>query len=313
MHDHLQQLLADGLRFNPVYPPSGNSDHLPMTLCAMSGLGATDQQLSAYREDYAKILVEVEPVPPLGDWHEEIGNRGAYPALLSYFEREVASRGIESVVAEVLPGCLPAMPADAFHPIIRLGYAISFESGPEAAAALAYLVSTAVELPVSDASVDIRATMLAQVDEPLSLEGGRFFQGIAELAGKDAYPTGCASSFGACASLALDVYRGTRNFFALHMVTAAQAARVCADLVDEKAVLAALTGSLLAAHRVLGSPSFDEVMPVPEKLDREHNYKYVYACLDEYRAYGNEKYVEEVRGFRDAGLVASWAAPDITS
>jgi hypothetical protein len=279
----------------------------------MSGLGANDQQLSAYRDDYARILVEIEPAPPAKDWQTERGNRGAYPVLLSYFVREVESRGIETVVAEVLPACLTAMPTDAFHPIIRLGFAIAFDSSPETAAALAYIVSTAGELPVSDAPTDVRARMQAQADSPLSLKGGRFFEGIAELSREDDYPTGCAESFDACASLALDVYRGTRNFFALHMVTATQAARICARIVDEKSVLAALSGSLLAAHRVVGSPAFDTVLPVPDKLDREHSYKYVYACLDEYGTYGDERYVEEITGFRDAGLVAEWAAPDITA
>jgi hypothetical protein len=113
-----------------------------------------------------------------------------------------------------------------------------------------------------------------------------------------------------CAAVALDIYRSTRNFFALHLVTATQAIRICSEFIDAKLALAALTGSLLAAHQVLGSPAFDRAdpLPIPDRLDREHAYKYAWACLSEYRLYGDELYIDEIRGFRERGLIPAWCA-----
>ena len=55
-------------------------------------------------------------------------------------------------------------------------------------------------------------------------------------------------------------------------------------------------------------PSRDTPMAVPDELDKEHRYKYVWACLSEYRHYRDERYAEEIREFRDRGLVPAWCA-----
>ena len=52
----LLKLLDEGAKFDPHYLPSMNSDHMPMTLTAMSDLGATDAQLIAYQTRYQERL-----------------------------------------------------------------------------------------------------------------------------------------------------------------------------------------------------------------------------------------------------------------
>jgi len=310
----LQQLLEDGVRFDPHYQPSMNSDHLPMTLCAMSALGADDVTLYTYRDDYSKILQEITPARPLVDWHDGIGKLASYPALLAFMRGQIDRRGALEVVREILPVLAPGLAADAFHPVIRLGYALDFESAAEVAAALAYMVSTAITVPIDEEHrVDLGEALQRQAATPLRLTGGRFPTGLRQLRDQQEYPTAVAGGFAECAARALDVYRGTRNFFALHMVTASQAVRVCSTVVDPQLMLASLTGALLAAHRIVGSPGFDadRPMPIPERLDREHNFKYVYACASEYRAFGDARYLEEIRGFRAKGLVPEWAGRDL--
>jgi len=73
-----------------------------------------------------------------------------------------------------------------------------------------------------------------------------------------------------------------------------------------------LTGGLLAAHKVVGSPNFDQdnPMPMPNSLDQEHTYKYAWACLSEYRHYGDDRYIEEIKMLRESGLVPLWGAGD---
>ena len=64
----LQDLLSDGTRYDPHYLPSMNSDHMPMTLCAISGLGGDDETCNIYRDDYRKILREIRAEAPLERW-----------------------------------------------------------------------------------------------------------------------------------------------------------------------------------------------------------------------------------------------------
>ena len=133
----------------------------------------------------------------------------------------------------------------------------------------------------------------------------RFGGRIAYLVDHGLYPTGQAVSFSDCAKVSLDVYRSTRDFFALHMVTATHAARVCATIVEHDLVLRSLTGALLAAHRALGSPVFDrnKPAPVPDDVDLVHGYKYLYACRAEYAAEADARYLEEIESFEQLKML----------
>jgi hypothetical protein len=308
--DYLRNILSDGTRFDPHYLPSMNSDHMPMTICAIKGLGGSERTIQEFRDDYSGILRELPKEDILLDWRAGIGLGEQYAALLHYFKEQIVENGIESTVKEYLPEFLGGIATGAFHPIIRLGYAIDFGSEDETAAGLAYLISSHRDTPI-DASVqiDIREAMMNQVEKGArTFRSSRFGQSIAELLEDDAYPVGSSATLKDCAEVAFDVYLGTRNFFALHLVTATQAVRVCASIIGEKQVLAPLTGSLLAAHLVLGSPGFKDPLKVPERLDREHAYKYSWACLSEHRFYGGKHYIDEIKTFRNQGLIPDWCA-----
>ena len=310
----LRELLIDGIRYDPRYLPSRNADHMPMTLCAISGLGGHLDALLAYREQYKKILHEIPSVSVSPDWRQDIGRNESYPALLAWFTKQVAEKGIESTVNAYLPEFIGSLAMEAFHPIIRLGYAIDFKSEAETAAALAYIASSHKNVPVDvDRSIDIRDEMKAQASMgSRSFKRAGFTRRICELIDDNDYPVGRTADIGDAAIVALDIFRSTRNFFALHMVTATQAVRICSEFIDKKQALAALTGGLLAAHQVVGNPDFDRdhPMPVNDKLSDEHTYKYTWACLSEYRHYGDNKYLEEIQEFRKNGLIPEWCAAD---
>ncbi len=312
--DSLQELLVDGTRYDPRYLPSRNADHMPMTLCAISGLGGQLDALIAYRERYKKILHEIPSVDANPNWRQGIGQNESYPSLLAWFREQVAERGIESTVSKYLPEFIGSIAMEAFHPIIRLGYAIDFKSDAETAAALAYMASSHKNVPVNiDHTIDIRNEMQAQVRTgPRSFKKTGFTRSIFELLDDDDYPVGRATDISDAAIISLDIFRSTRNFFALHMVTATQAVRICSEFIDKKLALAALTSGLLAAHQVVGSPDFDHnhSMPVNDMLGDEHNYKYAWACLSEYRHYGDDRYLDEIQGLRQSGLIPKWCAAD---
>lgn len=300
--DRLHELLTDGTRFYPRYLPSLNSDHLPMTLCAIAGLGGDIDTCVTYRNDYKSVLHEVPKELPIVDWRQGIGRSDMYPSLLAWFRGQVAEKGIESVVTAYLPEFISSLALEAFHPIIRLGYAIDFQSESETAAALAYLVSSHHDVPIDNRrTIDLGDRIQSQATiGPRIYEATGFTQRILELVNGDEYPVGSATDLHACADTAFDLYRTTRNFFALHMVTATHAVRICSKLIDTKLAVAALTGGLLAAHRIVGCPRIDRFNPLPisDQLDREHAYKYTWTCLSEFRHYQDNKYADEIRQIR---------------
>ena len=300
----LQELLEQGIGYDPHYLPSMNSDHLPMTLCAMQGLGARDAQLEQFQAEYRLKLRTVSSNSLSAGWRGAVGNPDEYLGLMHYLRAQIDQTSINEVVKEFLPEFLPGLGLQAFHPIIRLGYAIDFESSAETAAALAYLITSHREVPFSQQHrIDLPVALAQQVDAGRQgFKQERFSQRMAELITTDGYPIGTAS-FEACANCALEVYMGTRDFFALHMVTATQAARICARLIDSQLVMSCLTGAILAAHKAVDSPLF--------ALDPEHSLKYAWACLSEFGAYGDPRYLEEIRAFRDIGLIPAWSAKTV--
>ncbi len=306
---NLDDLLEEGIFFDPHYLPSMNSDHLPMTLCAMKGLGANDVQLQDFQGQYRQRLRPVSSNPLSGDWRGAVGNPDAYFGMMLYLRSEIDQRGIAEVVAEFLPEFVPGIALQAFHPIIRLGYAIDFQSAAETSAGLAYLITSYREVPFDPQEIiDLESMLEHQAGNgPQQFRHERFSQRIIELVSKDEFPTGTAP-FAACAKSALDIYRSTRDFFALHMVTATQAARICAQLVDPQQVRSCLTGAILAAHKAVGSPSKGVFQPLSHSLEPEHSLKYAWACLSEFEAYGDPRYLEEVKALQENDLIPPWCA-----
>ena len=304
----LHELLDKGVEYAPRYHPSMNSDHLPMTLSAMTYLGADQFCLETYRNEYAKILQSIEPARPIVDWRNAIGDLSQYSALTAFFQQQIKGYSIEEVISEYLPEFISSLAFDAFHPLIRLGYAIEAKHAGEVANALAYWIVTHRETPTNNSrQIDLCSVLQQQVDAgPVKFEDFRFSANLTKLVDIGSYETGCAASIRVCANQALSIYLGTRNFFALHLVTATQAARVIARTLGEEVILPSLTGAILSAHKVVGSPSFAETKAVPAQGDHEHMYKYVYACVSEYEAYEDIRYLEEIRKFKQAGLVEDW-------
>lgn len=328
--DNLQRLLIEGTEYSPNYLPSNNSDHLPMTLCAMSGLGANAAFLAHYRQQYSQRLHRISnhdaqemPSSELAasclaqerditsDWRQGIGRSACYPVLLAWFTAQVATKGIAASVSEYLPEFVSSIALQAFHPIIRLGYAIDFESKAETAAALAYLASSHRPFPLdTDNLCDMRGTMQKQAEAgAVTFKRPTFSGKLLQQLEDDDYPQGQVKTIEEAAAVAFDLFRSSRNFFALHLVTATQAMRICMQFIDEKQALASLTSALLAAHRAVGSPHFspDNVLDVVH-IDEEHNYKYAWACLSEYRHLGDSRYLAEISAMRDRGLIAPWSA-----
>lgn len=281
-----------------------------MTLCAMSGLGASQIALDAFRESYSKRLHQWKPAIRVHRWQDSVGRPGAYASLMTYFRSRIDNEGREVVLEETLSVFLPGVAMDAFHPIIRLGYAVDFDSVDEIAAALAYMTIVHRVVPVSVEPLDLHGVLGRQAERgKVGFKEVRFGDSILELIEKGIYPTGSAKDLSELAVASLDIYQATRNFFALHLVTATQAIRCSVPEGLRPLAIRSMTGALLASHLVLGSPGPErEPRPVPKQLDPEHACKYAWACLSKHRYYGDQRYLSEIDAFKRQGLLPDWVS-----
>ena len=69
-----------------------NSNHMPMTLCAISGLGGHFDNLLEFQEEYKKKLHETTPEDPSPSWRLGIGRSESYPSLFAWFRDQVVEK-----------------------------------------------------------------------------------------------------------------------------------------------------------------------------------------------------------------------------
>ncbi|HEY9102222.1 questin oxidase family protein [Chitinimonas sp.] len=290
----------------------GTTNHLPMALVALAGLGASAQRLEAYfamwSQRYARALPAVELALNRNNWQGQIGNRAAFGALQALFTEWVAHEGAPKVIAHVL-GHIPAAPASgAFHAFIRLGYALEARHEGEVGAALAAFVAgnLAIALDVSErvpaASVETAMARLSEAQAGRSYVGEAITSRLRAVAADPTFdaalqaPPDTPDLLDALSHAAIALYWQTGNFTVLHMVTGLAAGRaVLALLPDALAARyrAALWVAFCAAYASVGAPALRS-LPVPDAIatwpelfaaaredDDDHVIKMTYTCYRE--------------------------------
>jgi hypothetical protein len=300
-----------GATFDPHYPPSDNSDHGPMAYLAMHGLGIgfadIDRFAAAYRTRLVSVSPPIESVSA-STWRDHIGRRQSYAALLAFFGSEIESLGWQTTVARYLPALISGWVKDAFHPLIRLGYGIEFESTSEIAAGLAYMTIAGddpmlANIAARDTSKSGGRTYVESIRSmqdprysrgPFNVRYQRITNGAAELR-----PAGghAGRTLEEISRACLEVFHATHDFFALHLVTSSHAFRVCAPYAGS-GLDALLSTGIATAYLAIGAPPFETlprasaVLPI-ERLSKatdEHDVKVAYSCLAQSNAFEDPTY-----------------------
>jgi hypothetical protein len=298
----------------------GLSDHLPMALCALDGLGRPPSQVETFYQHYRSRLLALKPTAASidGAWKQNLEQIDSYEAYLAYFLDAVDAMGADAVVRQHLPELIGGLAADAFHPLIRLGYAIDFGVDSEIAAGLSYLA--AAHLPLASESfrvtnLDLESLLVSLADDAelrgFSFEGRMFSDRLAELARAGLVPApATVEAPGVIASTVLWIHRNTRNFFALHLVTAFHALGVCLPyLVSPEPALACFQRAVAASCVAVGTPRFDRPSVADDvwlermRRDPEHVYKYAYSCRQEHAHWGDPAYRGEYELLERTGLL----------
>ena len=320
-----RRTLTELLERQPAYHAEyrgGLSNHLPMALTALARMGAAPERLQTYASLYERRL---EPAPaegrilPAAEWPCHLGQKAPYGDFVATFRNAIAERGWEQVLRDSLPMLMPGCGAAAFHPLIRLGFAIEAKAPGEMAIALAYWAARFLALPAQAEAAPLSpdpelllARLAAdpafnhQPDEDALIDGEMlraastpgFAPVIGWLAIEGKTPRRLARA-------ALKLYAASGDFTALHMVTGTQAARIVLPYCgDRGGALRWLWQGLAAAYLSIGAPPIPERLPIEEerapgwpdilaaacRAADEHTIKIVYSSWAEDQAYGDPLY-----------------------
>ena len=125
----------------------GMANHYPMTILALHGLGASDDEVRAFGRGWPRQRARIdqdlqlvdEHVVSTENWHEFLGQSERLRELRRVFEELLARGQLLDVVAEALVTMRDALPMGLFHPLIRLSFAVQHGSPGLVADALAYM------------------------------------------------------------------------------------------------------------------------------------------------------------------------------
>lgn len=311
----LQQGMAWGAEYE-----DGLSNHLPMNLIALHRLGADDSTCEQFISTYSTRLqaLRVEEAP-IAEWREHLGQHSRNAAYRNYFIQSIQSAGRSETLDRYVRQLAPGISGAAFHPLIRLAFALEADSDLEIAEALASWCMAYQELgPLLSTGEDPPMRVLESIahatrNEPPPLSGDTLFArmkcasttpAFAVWNGRIAIDPLTLTRF---AEAALAVYASSQNgFLALHLVTATHAARRLLRHTEcHRPILQALGQAFLAAYIVMGCPpispsrpcaavpSWDEILASARGSMNDHDAKFCYALKDEQAVHGNQAYRRE--------------------
>ena len=113
------------------------SNHLPMALTALSGLGADELQMEKFLV-WGSVRLALAPpdAAPCANWTAVRGQPKAFAAVRAHFARDIATLGAQDTVRAALPWLADGVGGAAFHGLLRTAFALIAEHDSELASGL---------------------------------------------------------------------------------------------------------------------------------------------------------------------------------
>jgi hypothetical protein len=312
----LETLISEGRQYGAEYQ-GGLSSHLPMSLIALHQLGASDSRLVEFHSAYVERLeTKNEPSAPFtcNNWREALGQHRANSEYVAFFERELDRLGQHALLKTWLPTLFPGVSGGAFHPLIRLGYALEMEHDAEIVEALASWAMAFLDLglprPPVPESPKAALKRLASNDflRNFRPEGKNIFNRLAAIAARPEFDDYGALEAGTSLNdvreAALQIYTGSNsNFTGLHIVTVAHAFRRVGEFLGsiQSEWVDHLWRGACAAYVSISMPELIATPPETRhtwdtiharaRTNRDpHVIKFVYSCYQESLVYKDDRY-----------------------
>lgn len=321
MTPHLMALLSRVANYDAEYGDR-LSNHLPMALIALNRLGADEETLERFFHAYAgKLRPKSPPGAPLTQvtWTAHRGHHAHHGALAAFFSDELNRLGAGELLRIYLPHLLPGIGGAAFHGLIRTAYGLDINAPAEIIEGLAHWADTYLPLGGSIGDTESsrpKALLTALRAEtgfrPLPKTSPTIFERMATVAADptfDRYTAKIslsAAELPSIAEIALGAYIATRDFTALHFVTATHALRLILPFTSAEVAVSHFWIAFMAAYVSIGCPdplppaTPADIPPWPELLGKviqslnDHAIKLAYTCREEERHYSNPGYRQAV-------------------
>jgi hypothetical protein len=298
-----------------------------MILTAMERLGASPDRLIAFAQTYrtANGLCALPPTrAPLTaeNWTAALGQRAREADLRGLFSQEVARHGGGPTIAAHLPRLAPGIAGSAFHPLMRLAYAVMAKDDEDIGIALGYWAATYLPLDAGSGSPGVttdpaevlrRAALLpglaeARPESDLVWHNMRAVARIPSFAGVADWLIIRDDTLDRMAAAALALFAGTMSFEALHAVTGCHWLRLLQPVAKDMSPLlrhfwvgiAALMPKMgfpeipgagqLDAWRSEPSPPWPEIKAAAIASDDEHDHSLSFSAFEEWARTGDDLY-----------------------
>jgi hypothetical protein len=124
----------------------GMSNHYPMTIMSLAGLGASDAEIKRFRQTWPRYRSHVETELGLMDneeitldnWKDYLGQASRLLEFRRVFLQGVVKFGVKEFVTQALEQMKLGLPMGLFHPLIQLSFAVMHGDNKLIANALAY-------------------------------------------------------------------------------------------------------------------------------------------------------------------------------
>jgi hypothetical protein len=299
----------------------GLSNHLPMCLHALSELGASAAQLERFYAWYVPRLAPrrtspLEPIEP-SEWRARLGRHAANHEYFLLFERERERKSQHELLGEYLPVLFAGVGGGAFHPLIRLAYALEMRNSAEISEALASWCMAHLELgtPSFETRCELRAAAEIMAHEPhfrdADYGAGSIYLRMQRAAADPVFKLLCprlgpsrhAPLLPALADLSLHAFLSAPSFVSLHLMTSVHALRVLEGSIEiPRDWLEHYWIAWMAAYATLNAPAihydhaevatraWPELFELAAAAEHDHLNKFVYTCSREHERYGNPLY-----------------------
>ena len=305
----LEQQLVQAQKYGIDTGVSGNTNHLPMALIALSKLGASNAQLTSFYSNYRDGLVPLKEHERMAgfEWRENLGNQDAFNDYLAYFKAQISVHGLSEVTIAHIDTLIQGCGSSAFHAMIRLSYGLQEENDTEVAFGLAHMAahSLSIHLP---ANSDLTASHI--IDNALSAFSDFSFSAnsITQRMGAvihddrfiavNQFPQ--KATLSQLSQLFAELYLTTRDFTVLHAVTSCHAMQLILPYCKNpqqalQYYWSAILAAVLSVEKLTYHTEVSYADCPLEQLNLEtirqssdtHVIKLVWSCIAQYQQYSH--------------------------
>lgn len=310
----------------------GLSNHIPMVSYSLYELGVPFNEIDKYidttverikisKEDFSK-LYNIDN----DNFEKYLGLKDSFGSYYDYFSKKINKSNYLEVIGEFLPILIKGVAARAFHPLIRLSFAVRSENIEEVTKSLSYFASTFLphEFDVLPSKSENPLEDLKVLVESINNEeysGNLIADRIGNIYRVEGFVNNAFTLNGdyELVLLQLDkiinkLFVETKNFTILHGVTSKEAIKTLLPLVkDKEYLLQNYWIAILAAYISIDSPKIkDLIIDIPEDLldfreiiraniesKNDHSIKLANSCRIEFERSGDVvyKYMAYLRAY----------------